>query len=890
MEFIKVFELLFQKYRPEQLKDVPLVINEFVKIVKNENDSLKLYQLNYLLAYPKGDNFLFLMFDAYKKKYNVMHITSKVMDTFQQDKISPMVYSYFLYCILTVFKVDVRTFNWINPTKNTLENQSMGLEEFFGHGCFLEELSDYTIEDNTLKSIAVDRRYITIPHGVKRIEEEALSNITELDLITFPETLEELTFGQFADNLTLQKVLFSNKVKTIPGYYFKNCQNLFFINARGVREIEDNAFQGTKVSSLRSIAGARIEKIGNFAFKDCFQLKKIALTNLHEIGESPFYNCLNISEISIDINSKLVANKIQIYKLLETDANEIVNYTNFKNIIVNAKDGIIPDGFFENCTTVTHIKINGDIKQIGANAFKGCTSLVSLEMNYIGESLANGLFEECVSLEEFPKFNNVTRIRNNVFKGCVSLSELTFYNPITILGEGSFQNCINLKKINMQLITKELPDYCFSGCTNLLDYSFLNNICAFKSYCLEGIVLPQTFKFNEEVKYIASNAFNKCTFYDAIVIPDKCIIDELAFSEVPCVPKLICHNLKFKNIEKESFELYKLFDNDFESFLLKYESLKNIVISSNNVSSSSFNKWTQIESVVLNDVITIEESSFEGCINLSNVLINTNALSIYENAFKNCIKLSSIRTNKNNFDNNLIGVYDLSVCVQIKDNAFLNCNCTDVHLVIQKDPKLTNINLGTAFLKENSVSTLTNVTVTALSDSLPNGLFSGCTTIKCINVNGTISELSKELFKGCSSLDTVNIDFIGSVISESCFEDCTNLKKLPDFYDVDIIEDNAFKKCVSLDSISFNCQITSIGTSAFEGCTNLRKLDFELFIKELKANTFKDCPNIENYLFIKEVEVFKSYSLANVNLSDSFNIPNNIKKIEANAFYNSNLP
>ncbi|MFI3252383.1 MAG: leucine-rich repeat protein [bacterium] len=885
MEFIKAMNDLFENSTPQQLKEANYIMSNVVKIVKSEESSIKYYQLNYLLTYSTDENFIYSIFKAYKSKYNVLHIVSKIMDKFEKDLISPMVYSYFLYCILVALKIEVREFNWINPTLNTLDNISMNLEPIFGHGCFMETLDNYVYTETTLKGFLVERRYITIPYGVTKIEQNAFNQMTAMDFVTFPETLVELTPGNLSEKHSLQRVLLSNKVKTIPMDFFKNSNNLFFVSARGVTELGPNSFEGTKLNTLSNISGAKLQKIGDFAFKDCFQLKKITLSHLKEIGTTPFYNCINTTELIVDVTPEMVKNKFQLYKLFELNGSDMSNYGYFKKISVNAKNGIIPEGFFEDCNNITDIIIAGDVLTIGANAFKGCSSLVNLKMNFIGNTLSDSMFEGCSSLETLPKFINVENLSNNTFKGCTSLEEIKLPKDISSFGEGTFSGCTKLRRLITNITAKELPAYSFNNCTELIDYNFLNKIKSFNSYCLSGVILPRNFKFSDTIEFIGSNAFDNCTFQNAITIPNKCIIEKLAFSNVPAVDTLICKNLEIVNTNKEEVQLYELFNDDLNMFLFKYSILKNINIDTNIVSEKAFYKWHQIDKVIFSEKLTsVCESSFEECLMLRSITFENEKASIGVNAFKNCSNLKKVKTKNNRFESDVLGVFDLTVFNQIQDGAFFNCNCTDVYLSIENDVKLTDICLGKVFAKDSKTNLqLTNVFVNCLGDKLPAGLFSGATTVKKIDITGQINELNDDLFNGCTSLDTLNLEFTGNVIPKGCFNGCTNFNKLPEFNNVDTIKEEAFKNCTSLNAINLSKNVIELGVSAFEGCTHLKEVGFELYCKVLNSYVFKNCTSLPDFLFIKEVEVFDAYSLANFNLVNKFVPPHNAKRVKSNA-------
>ncbi|MFI3329660.1 MAG: leucine-rich repeat protein, partial [bacterium] len=889
MEFIKVLTEMFEKNNLNEIKDPNKLINTFVLAVKTEDDSIKFHQLNYLLGLPKVGNFIYKIYQTHTKKQNVSNTISELVNDFSSLEISPSVYSYFIYCTLKALKIQTEEMNWISPSINTLRNSSIGMDPSFGYGVFVEDVYDYEVARGVVVKALRDRKYMTIPNRVTHIDENAFRHLQLVEFLTLPQTVTTLTPNNFSEAPELGRIILSSEVKSIPSNFLKNAHKLFVVVARGVTEVGANCFEATRLTSVKNIGSGNLQYIGDQAFKDCFQLKKLEFNNLKKIGAAPFYNCINSAEIIITINESLINNKFQIFKLFETDSKDMSNYTYLKNITVEAKDGIIPEGFFEGCTTVTNIKVIGDVHTIGANAFKGCTSLENLEIEFKGSKIEDSVFEDCSRLVFFPKFVNVEELGANAFKGCATVDDLIFYKPITKLNIGSFQDCIALKKLTIRLITDRLPAYCFSGCVSLLDFTFTNNIKHIESFALHGIELPINFTLPAKINSIAKNAFDNCTFTN-IVLPNECNIDEGAFSNIKPIKKLIINNLNILDLNGNKVELYKLFEEEFTVFNTKFNGLKSITIDTDIIPQNSFKDWVNLEVAQLSEnITTIEASSFEGCSSLQSIYIESCDLVIKEAAFKNCVNLVRIRTINNELPDTR-GVYDLSVCTFIEKDAFFNCNIDELFLTITAETKQNAFLLGEIFKKEiNSDNLLRYINVDCTDGVLVKQLFENCSTVKNIKITGTVTQLEDHLFSGCSSLENLEVEYEGNEITSHCFANCKKLVKFPNFANVKIISDYAFYGCTSLPAAKFTKRIDVIGTSAFENCANLKEIDMEFYGETLKTDTFKGCSLLNNFHFIKSIEVLETNSLSNINLVNKFILPDSVKVIKSNAFNGSTL-
>ena len=85
-------------------------------------------------------------------------------------------------------------------------------------------------------------------------------------------------------------------------------------------------------------------------------LSVIILTKC-DIGMSSFENCRNIQTLILDVKN------IGKYAFKDCKSLHTCNFDNVESISENA---------FENCSNLTELRLNSNLKQIGRGAFKGC--------------------------------------------------------------------------------------------------------------------------------------------------------------------------------------------------------------------------------------------------------------------------------------------------------------------------------------------------------------------------------------------------------------------------------------------------------------------------------------------------------------------------------------
>ena len=137
--------------------------------------------------------------------------------------------------------------------------------------------------------------------------------------------------------------------------------------------------------------------------------------------------------------------------------------------------------------------------------------------------------------------------------------------------------------------------------------------------------------------------------------------------------------------------------------------------------------------------------------------------------------------------------------------------------------KYTNKNGVTQNLKGNESTTLkvpsdaVDVVFSNFFTSLPIGVCSGHTALTSVTMNSVIS-IGEAAFSGCTSLKSVDIP---STVTE--------------------IGNSAFERCKALESINIPSSVTKIGRSAFEQCPRLTSVDIPSGVTEIGDGAFEDC-------------------------------------------------
>lgn len=141
------------------------------------------------------------------------------------------------------------------------------------------------------------------------------------------------------------------------------------------------------------------------------------------------------------------------------------------------------------------------------------------------------------------------------------------------------------------------------------------------------------------------------------------------------------------------------------------------------------------------------------------------------------------------------------------------------------------------------LSKAVDVVFSNIFTSLPIGVCSGNRVLRSVKMNSVIS-IGDNAFSGCSSLKYVNIPSTVTKIGQNAFINCRSLKSVDIPSSVTEIGDSAFKACTSLTGITFGSSLTNITARMFSGCTSLTEVVIPSNITNIDEDAFADCNSL----------------------------------------------
>ncbi len=611
-----------------------------------------------------------------------------------------------------------------------------------------ETSKQWFLGDNTITKVV-------IPEGVKKIGAYAFANLTALEEVVLPSTLEEIDYGAFYMCSKLEKVTFSgeNNLKVVNQQAFSECNIKGTLDLSAVCMISDYAFAGNKNMEEVKLSDSLIS-IGQYAFAGCKKLAKINIPDKKlKYGSYAFNDCESL--------------------------------TSFR---VNA--AVLPEGMFYQCEKLESITIGPDVNDIGPFAIldtkvseikveKGNKAYKAQSADYVLSADSKAVCLVAPSVKgEFTEKNlggaKVDKVAKGAFSGNTKITSVTL-SGVTYLGEYAFAANKSLASVKLGKLT-DIGEYAFFECgiTEVPAFTAKTNIgkYAFSYTKIKSVTIP-------DKMVIAEGVFSECGSLETVVIGNDVTIGKFAFT-----------------MNKDDvFEVASYDEDGQRRFHYVFSSdLKNVTIGKNAViEDNAFANASSLEKVTLGEGAKIGYMAFYNNESLKEIDLSK-AVSIGDYAFSGDVYyicadenmqipvISKEGTYVYTYHAPAIESADLSGAESIGKNAFSYCrNMKSVKL----GAKITEIPeyafAGCIALANANLAGIKTIGAYAFMESVLTGAdLSACETI------------AEYAFVNSAALKEVKFIEAGCEIGEGAFSYCQALAKAVNLNKVKVFGDYSF--------------------------------------------------------------------------------------------------
>ena len=313
---------------------------------------------------------------------------------------------------------------------------------------------------------------VTIPSTVTSIGNAAFKNcplttvvwkpvecsIGTNDLAPFYSTSSEITSFTFGD-----------QVKTIPAYLCKNMTKLeAVVIPASVNSLGTYAF--ANCSSLKSINLPVTQKTLPVSFfEGCISLEKIVLpATLTTISQDAFYGCTSLKDVNIDEGLVTIGNRA-FYNCKLTSVTIPSTVTSIGTAAFKAcpltsvvwkpaECSIATDDsapFYSTSSQITSFTFGAEVKVIPAYLCKNMSQLESVEIPASVTSIEQSAFMYCTKIKSFTFPAGIKTVATSVLEGCTGLETVIIPEFVTTINQDAFYNCSALKAIYNYALTPQ---------------------------------------------------------------------------------------------------------------------------------------------------------------------------------------------------------------------------------------------------------------------------------------------------------------------------------------------------------------------------------------------------------------------------------------------------
>lgn len=369
--------------------------------------------------------------------------------------------------------------------------------------CKCKKLKKVILPDNltTIKNGAFSGceniEEMILPDTLKVIGHRAFADCKRLKRLVIPEGCEKIDWGAFAGCENLEEVVLPNSLKKLSPQLFLNCKKLKrVILPNGVTSLPDEIFKGCH--NLDIVLNSKINKLGDKAFEDCYNLSKYP-TQIVELGVDSFRNCRSLAKVELNNNITSLAtgtfdgciNLSEISSLLDREIEcgdrcfrnckslqEIPHFVKkyarriFENCTgiesITITDSVIPMACFRGCSNLRTINNQEKIESINAFAFSGCKSLEEFTISrLLDASIGAEAFSHCKSLRKVINKCPIKRVESRAFYDCPVLEDLNFISSCEYVAKEAFKYCDSIKKLVIPASLGRFGDFAFASMDSL---------------------------------------------------------------------------------------------------------------------------------------------------------------------------------------------------------------------------------------------------------------------------------------------------------------------------------------------------------------------------------------------------------------------------------------
>lgn len=731
---------------------------------------------------------------------------------------------------------------------------------------------------------------------------------------TFAEGTVAIDDGAFADCVDLQLVIIPDTVKKLGTDVFKNCSSLRAIAWNGLDVPEWDHGADTPFGEMgadrvlicvpKSAEAAYRMDLWNtmgadfYCGSDSYEIKKISQETV-------------LQGISDDGKVLLSASTLgQGGFILDLDVVEIYGHAfegcrGLSGMTTPAGSRLQRIGekaFYQSGILSADWGNAAGLTEIGDEAFAECEKLGVMD-TVSGQTVTN-IYIPSVRVIGEGAFRNCTNLQGANIQYTNGIYRTLYFPNLRSIGKGAFAGCSAMEYIHVTDALAEFPDECFMNCGELkqvfTSYAgdvILNNLQRIgkRAFYNSGITYINYGNYNKWIT-IDDEAFAECKDLGVFYIPSLRSIGARAFQNCSSIWGI---NFTVNNALVPTFYALNAVSIGEEAFegcgVLQYAWIPTTLTE---IPTECFKDCTSLKMMDIRNLTdpvghltSLGARAFEGCKNLTKVMIPESLKVIGEDCFNQCTSVVTAEMNVRFLDTyedwmgpkenllqlNIWGDLDQADVSGLTGLSLITLGNSDgvtktyggENLFAGNDTITFASAIGLTELEPGCFKecrNLSQVTWYALSKELPDDCFSYCTNLTSVGwgvgATNSLVRIGDRVFDHCAKFKN-SAEWYNSTayyknlreVGDAVYRGCTSITGYVWLNrNIEKIGDEVFKDCTGLaNDVYVFREVTSIGDYAFEGCKNIKRLYIGYSgtaypygkLHELGSGAFKDCTSLQ---------------------------------------------
>lgn len=433
---------------------------------------------------------------------------------------------------------------------------------------------------------------------------------------------------------------------------------------------------------------------------------------------------------------------------------------------------------------------------------------------------------------------------------------------------------------------------------------------------LDKVIIPEKFDFGSDeilpVKVIKTNAFKDLTISKLTLNASGLVVEENAFLNT--------------NVSTLDFSKIDI----IEDYAFKGSKISEVVIGENvaAIGNGAFEGCTELVAVDFSENETIDKYAqglFKNCSKLSAVTPSNQITTVENEAFCGCLSLENIEFLTDYVDT----IEDSAFACSGLETAIISTHVTNFGLgVFEGCESLATIKTYDLYIDglEDKFSTHFGdlsgclINLELLGDSvtvIPAYFFQHYAKLEKIVIANSVAEIQEQAFDGCEKLADLNFPtaLVYTKFAINSIEDTAYYKNLTTelvingalIYvpttvsgevvisdEITIILDGVYKDNNNITSVTIPSSVAVLGKKVFSGCSSLEEVVFEenSNITEIPVEMFYNCEKLSNLNLVNlpNLEKIGNYAFSGIQAEISvFTLPNKLKTLGVGVFNNSKI-